>query len=160
MSGLEVAGLVLGLYPLIVSALQQYRHVHKAAGLVAHFEAEYRKILDDVKDEQLLFRMTLEQLLLPFAMDGIFQEGDVELLLSDPAHPRWNDGNLQLALEARLGSASERFIEIVNSLHLIMSQLLFSLIGDKPELQARIKKDLVCQHHQTKFANVVDRLST
>lgn len=143
MSGLEIAGLVLGLYPLIVSALEHYRHVHKAAGLLARFESEYRKVLDDAKDEQLIFRLTLEELLLPLTTNQSFNEGDLEALLSDLSHPNWNDENLQHALRERLGSTHDRFIEIVDSLHSLLSQLLLTLVKDKPELQARIKKSTV-----------------
>lgn len=143
MSGLEIAGLVLGLYPLVISALEQYRRVHDVAGLLTHFESEYRKTLEDVKDEQLFFRMTLEELLLPLSTDESFDEGDLEALLTNPAGQDWNNKEFQLALEERLGRAYQRFLEIMTSLHSLMSSLLFTLVNDKPELQAKIRERAV-----------------
>lgn len=145
MSGIEVAGLILGLYPLVVSALEQYRHVYKAAGLLTRFESEYRKTLDDVKDEQLFFRMTLEELLLPLSTNESFDEGDLEGLLSDPTVSGWNNEDIQFALQERLGRAYERFVGIMTLLHSLMSRLLVTLISDKPELQSRIKERTVTE---------------
>ena len=144
MSGLEIIGLALGIFPLLVSALEHYRNVHHALGLIAHFETKYRKTLDDIKYEQLLFRFNLTELLLSIlGKDDSHDEFTLERLIADPGGPEWHDDDYAQALEDRLGQARSQFMEIVQSLHELLSELLFSLISNKPTLQAKVESRVV-----------------
>ena len=143
MSGLEVVGLLLGTFPLIISALEHYENMHRAIGLLTRFESEYRKTVDDVKDEQLLLRLSLEELLLPLTKGVSLESGDLEALISDPTGPGWKDEDVVGALKERLGTTYERFMEIASSLHALTSRLLGTLISDKPELQAKLRAKMV-----------------
>ena len=103
MSGFEVVGLLLGVFPLVVSAIEHYRDVHKAAGYVLRFESEYRKALDDVKDEQLFFRLNLEELLLPLVKSETFEEVEVQDLLVNLSHPGWKTSDVVLGSAGQAG---------------------------------------------------------
>lgn len=137
MSGIEVAGLLVGAFPLIISALEHYHEAHKA---IFRFETEYRKTLEDVKDEQLLFRLVLEQLLSPLCTDDAFDEGHIEQLL-DPNGPSCN--MVETTAAERLGHTYGRFMEIAGALHSTICKPLISLTDKKPQLQARLKSELV-----------------
>ncbi|KAK3698107.1 hypothetical protein LTR37_017065 [Vermiconidia calcicola] len=139
MSGIEVAGLVLGVFPLVICALEFYQDAHKDLGQVGRFEFAYRKALEDVKDEQLVFLLTLEQLLLPLTRDEVLDEDGLAGVLADPKAPGWNEPDVADALQKRLGLAYSRFVEISTSLHSLISRLLVTLISDKPQLQEKIK---------------------
>lgn len=139
MSGVEVIGLLLGIFPLVVSALEHYQDVHKAARLLTRFETEYRKTLDDVKDEQLFLQLSLEELLLPLTNSDGLQDGDLETLLSDLTEENWKQADVVSALKSRLGRTHTRFMEIAKSLDSLTSRLLVTLVNDKPNLQAKIK---------------------
>ena len=51
MSGIEVIGLLLGVFPLVISTFEHYRDCHEAIGVLFRFEDEYKNCLNDVKDE-------------------------------------------------------------------------------------------------------------
>lgn len=147
MSGLEVVALVFGVFPLVISALEHYEDLHKATARIFHFEAEYRKTLDDIKDEQLFFRLVLEQLLLPLCADDKYGEDELEKLLVDPAGDVLDRDEVLEVVKARLGRIYDRFIEISAGLHSAISRLLVTLVSDKPTLQAKLK----AQHVSFKF---------
>ena len=143
MSGIEIVALVVGVFPLAISALEHYKDVHNARDLLGRFESEDRKTLDDIRDEKLFFHLNLEEVLLSNREQGAFEEDDFERLLGDPTGARWKDENIQCALEDRLGQTYSRFVEIAASLHTLLSRLLPILISDKPYLQARMKTKIV-----------------
>ena len=144
MSGLEVVGLVLGIFPLVISAFEHYKDVHKAANLIVGFETAYRRSLDDVKDEQLFFHLSLEELLLPMTRLDDFEDDEaLETILSDLTSQIWRTGDVPSVFQERLGPAYSRFVEIACALHGLLSRLLATLITDKPLLRARLEAKTV-----------------
>ena len=143
MSGTEIVGLVVGVFPLVISALAHYHDVHKVRGLLTRFESEYRKTVDDIKDEELMFRLNLEELLLPLAWNDGFEDGDLEMLIGDPSGAGWKDEDISDALEERLGQTYIRFMEITASLQSLISRLLVTLISDKLQWQEKLESKVV-----------------
>lgn len=145
MSGVEVAGLLIGLLPLVITALEHYQDVHKARGLVARFESEYKRTLRDVKHEQLVLHLTLKDLLAPLCGDDQFEEGDLEKWLSDPENSEWSAEEVKSIMKERLGSdvVYGHFLEITDALHQTASKLLITLVDKKPKLQAKLEAGLV-----------------
>jgi len=139
MSGIEVIGLVLGAFPLAVSALEHYREACKTWSLLRNFETEWRKTLNDIKDEQVIFILNLKVLLLPLVDDDALDETDLEALLADQHSNKWNDTDLEKAFKERLGDAYVRFLEIAAELQHHIWQLLTVIGIDKPRLQARLR---------------------
>jgi len=56
MSGLEVAGLVLGPFQLAITALEKYREVALRFGMFLHIGAEFRHWKDDLKFYKIAFK--------------------------------------------------------------------------------------------------------
>ncbi|KAK5119803.1 hypothetical protein LTR85_007129 [Meristemomyces frigidus] len=139
MSGIEVVGLVLGAFPLAVSALEHYREACKTINLMRNFESEWRKSLNDIKDEQVFFTLNLKVLLLPLVEDDALDETDLETLLADPESVTWRDIDVDAALGERLGSSHARFLEIALELQRLIWQLLTVIGIDKPRLQAKLR---------------------
>ncbi|KAK3073075.1 hypothetical protein LTR53_005652 [Teratosphaeriaceae sp. CCFEE 6253] len=139
MSGIEVVGLILGAFPLAISALEHYRESCKVLNCLANFEREYRKLLNDIKDEYLIYTLNLKVLLLPLVDGDGLDEDDIQLLLEDPSHERWRSNDMNLALRGRLGIAHTRFLEIGKDLQGLIWELLTVLGIDKPRLQARLR---------------------
>lgn len=138
MSGIEVVGLVLGAFPLAISILEHYRETSKTLGLLANFQAEWRNTLDDIKDEQILLRLTLHALVIPMVNEGELDDEDLEMLLADPSHERWTSTDMVEALQQRLGKTYARFMEIVVDLQEATTKLLNVLGVDKPKLRAKM----------------------
>ncbi|KAK4544168.1 hypothetical protein LTR36_004378 [Oleoguttula mirabilis] len=99
---------------------------------------EWRKSLNNIKDEQLSFTLTLKTLLLPLVEDEDLDETDLETLLADPRCERWKEADIDEALQSRLGSAHVRFFEIVSELQSLIWQLLTIVGIDRPRLRARV----------------------
>ncbi|KAK3639182.1 hypothetical protein LTR56_008773 [Elasticomyces elasticus] len=139
MSGVEVVGLVLGAFPLAISALEHYRDSCRVLNCLANFEQEYRKTLNDVKDEYLLYVLNLKVLFLPLVNGNELGEDDLTLLLTDATHEKWKSDDVEVALRERLDVAHGRFLEIAKDLQHLVWELLTVLGIDKPRLQARLR---------------------
>lgn len=63
MSGLDVAGVVLGALPLVISALEHYAESVNTAKRYWRYETELRTLILQVNTEKGIFVNTLEQLL-------------------------------------------------------------------------------------------------
>lgn len=143
MSGIEIAGIVLGSFPLLISIFEHYRDVAKAAGLLTSFQEGYLKNLNDVKDEELLFRLNVEVLLLPLSDDETIGQDDLERLLADIGGPGWEEDDLQDALRRRLGSIFDRYMEIMQNMQATLWKLLDAMGVNKRRFQARLNKPAV-----------------
>lgn len=121
MSGFEVAGLILGLYPLLVAALAVYNETVSGKGA--------RRLVRNLKTEQAIFNNFIHHLLAP----PIITEAE-SARLTDPTGPDlelWKDTKLQKKLEARLGCENASIVvdilrEINELLHWLREELKFS----------------------------------
>ena len=93
MSGFEIAGLILGSYPLVITALAVYNETVSGKGAL--------RLMRSLKTEEAIFNNFVHHLLAP----PVISEAD-SARLTDPASPDlklWKDTKLQKKLEARLG---------------------------------------------------------
>ena len=142
MSGIEIAGLIIGLFPLVVQSLELFQDACRIKGLLDHFRSEYEKNLQDIKDEELSFHLSLELLLQPLVEDDAFEEHGLDCLVADPGGVGWRTDDVAHALEERLGPIYERVMEIVNAIHVSIAQFFAKIIQDKPGLQRKLEQSL------------------
>ncbi|KAI4690174.1 uncharacterized protein J4E84_004356 [Alternaria hordeiaustralica] len=93
MSGLEIAGAVLGSIPLVISAIEHYANGISTARRYLKYQTEMEDLLRKIRTEQKLFKNTIETLLNGIASDermsdivaggNFWQEPDIELKLKD-----------------------------------------------------------------------------
>ncbi|KAI1735319.1 hypothetical protein F4680DRAFT_307331 [Xylaria scruposa] len=81
MSGLEVAGLVLGTLPIAVKALQAYREIFHS---IKNVSRDLRYIELDLRTEELRLQNTCETLLV-----GIVPPMQIHSMIEDPFGPGW-----------------------------------------------------------------------
>lgn len=124
MSGLEVVGVVLGALPLIISAFEHGQSLAKKWNLLANFNSENLKIWNDVKDEELMYRLQLQTLLAPLVRDGDLAKDRLETLLLSPQSDAWREGDLDAALRKRLGEAYDRYFGNVEEIQALAWRLL------------------------------------
>ncbi|CAP70241.1 uncharacterized protein PODANS_3_3260 [Podospora anserina S mat+] len=109
MSGLEVAGVVLGTFPLIIDGGKLVRGYLQMTKFWWKFSSQFPDFISAVEDELIAFRQNVELLLRPLALDAA-TESD----LLNNAHSRgWHDSKLRSMLKARLGR--EKLIHIPRS---------------------------------------------
>ncbi|KAF2815607.1 uncharacterized protein BDZ99DRAFT_514269 [Mytilinidion resinicola] len=111
MSGVEVAGVVLGGFPILISALEHWQSGAKLLQDWWQFRREYQRCLRDIGYHELAFRRNLEECLLPLIAD----DDEVKTLLADPAGPGWSVPELEEKLEKRLSkSAYEQYKQTID----------------------------------------------
>jgi hypothetical protein len=111
MSGFEVAGIVLGSIPFIISVLDDY-----SAGLQSHpawrkYEREVRSVVRGLSTEQHVLINTYETLL-----QDVVPDSEIDGLVKTPFGPAWGSERLRQSLWARLHRDYDVFLATVNDM--------------------------------------------
>lgn len=69
MSGFEIAGLVLGAFPIALEALKQYEVIKRKVKLWRRIQEEYVDCQDEISFQQLLFEDNIQDLLSTLEVD-------------------------------------------------------------------------------------------
>lgn len=134
MSGFEVAGLVLGAFPLAITALEKYREVATRLGLFRHIRLQYKKCRDDLEFHRLVFKRNLRHLLLPLVVD----DDRIEALLADPGGDSWKEPLVADLLEKRLQDSFELYIEYIEGMDCVMKEIHKELAFDSQSVQTKV----------------------
>ena len=119
MSGIELAGIVLGAFPLLISALEHYRESAEVLEDWWQIKKEYKKCKNEIKVQELAFENNLERFLLPLIVD----DHDIAALIADPGGEKWKDPDLEFELKARLPKSYELFLDTISDINLTMDGL-------------------------------------
>jgi hypothetical protein len=119
MSGIEVAGLVLGAFPLILKALESYREGAEVVKDWWRIEQAYEKTHEDVTYHQILFEGNVERFLLPLVVD----DNELHALMSDAAGKGWQDAQLEVRLHQRLPKSYNLFLAIIKNIKRLVDAL-------------------------------------
>lgn len=116
MSGFEVIGLVLGIYPIVVTLCEQYRAAKAGEG--------FEKLIRRLDTEQFLFEDFVTRLLAPDV-----EESELIHLKTATDLNCWKDNNLRKQLEHRHGfRKTKHIISTIQDLY----ELLQSIQNDLP----------------------------
>ena len=119
MSGIEVAGLVLGSFPIILNCIEYYRKGFEPLEEWWNFRTSFIEFVYDFEQQQMLYRENLVRLLDPVIADN----SSLHSLLRNAKDPRWTDGSLDGLLEQRLAGEHKRFLWIVHKMEKDMQGL-------------------------------------
>jgi hypothetical protein len=106
MSGLEALGVVLGVLPLVISALGSYAEGVQTIRRMLRCKWELDTLITTLETEEVLFRNTCEVLL-----EGIGGPVEMEELLKNPGGHLWKKGELGERLETRLSTSYAVFFK-------------------------------------------------
>ena len=140
---MEAAGLVLGGFSLVISAMEHYEDCKKVAGTFYRIRRAHRKDFGRVKDCQLKFRLNMKELLLPLLADDLVSKIEYEQLLASPGGPGWQEDHVEESLAERLGDCHERYIEILKEMEETMVMLCKATKVDDEQFQALLKNQSV-----------------
>ncbi|ETS80776.1 hypothetical protein PFICI_08305 [Pestalotiopsis fici W106-1] len=119
MSGFEVVGVVLGAFPLAISAFEGYRKLATKRKLFLEFGAEYQRSIIKLNFNKVRFIGSLKQLLLPLAIP----DDEIHFLLHDPGIDLWRNPRIAVVLQARLQDSCSLYLNTVHSIHLTMEEV-------------------------------------
>lgn len=143
MSGIEIAGLVLGVFPLLIRALEGYREAAEVGRDWWRIQRAYDKCFQDLKYHQMILEGNIERFLLPLVVD----DEEMKTLMADPAGEEWEDEELETRLKERLPKSYGVFLNIMSDITEIMEALKKELGVNNPKFQARINEVSCHQVH-------------
>ena len=98
LTGIEIAGAILAIFPLAISGLEHYEHGFQAIKEWIRFRGEFATFLNALVRQKIFFRQNIEELLSPI----ISSEYEMSLLLDSPGGSAWADKELNERLRRRL----------------------------------------------------------
>ena len=113
MSGFEIIGIILGTYPLVISALELYRATRGSKGAVS--------LARNIKTEEIIFGEFVHHLVAPNV-----SEKDLARLKLAAARDigLWDDDALQAKLRSRLGAEkADNVLEILREIQKLLRKL-------------------------------------
>jgi hypothetical protein len=113
MSGLEIVGVVLGSFPILLNVLDYYRQSLQPLHDFVHFRTRLLAFTDKIRHQRMLYRQNMTELLKP----TITRVEDRDALIDNANDPRWSDRSLELLLTGRLGGEEDRFIRIAGEMN-------------------------------------------
>lgn len=129
MSGLEIAGVVLGSIPLAIAALEHYMDGIRAIKHWQNYARELKSLKRNLNTERVKFQNVCETLLV-----GIVPSSKIEAMIDDPFGAQWHEGEMSRKLRVRLWRSFKLFEETVQDMEEAIKELMKRLdlgIGGK-----------------------------
>ena len=119
MSGVEIAGFVLGGLPLIISACEHYKEGFEPLVKWKRFRTEFIGFIDAVDIEKQLFDQMLER----FLISADVPHEEIQLFMTDREYEGWHREDLVRALQARLGPSYDVYMSTIKTMDSLMHEL-------------------------------------
>lgn len=117
MSGVEVAGLVLGVLPLVIAGLEAYNESLDPLRAFYRWERELPHFIHKLRQQHVHFEQTLRILFSP-----ITTESQLARMIVDPIGA-WNDEQLASDLKRKLDDAYEAYEATIADIETIMIKI-------------------------------------
>lgn len=118
-TGVETAGLVLAIFPLLVSALEHYEEGFERFSDWWKFRTEFLGLMHAIGRQAILFDENLEELLSPI----ISSDAEMDTLLRDPTGPFWRRAELEEKLRDRLPKSYPSYRNTIDDMKATMDVL-------------------------------------
>ncbi|KAK4177090.1 hypothetical protein QBC36DRAFT_139588 [Triangularia setosa] len=118
MSGFEVAGIVLGSVPIVISALQLYVKGASTINRLRFATKELKSVTRNLQTEHIKLQNVYERLLA-----DIVPESQIETMINNPFGPLWSAPETASRIQRRLWRSSKLFQEIVDDMHNAMDEI-------------------------------------
>ena len=142
MSGVEaVAGLVLGILPLLISAAEHYDDTLRPFERYKNFEKEADRFQGQLGIQKVIYRNQCRILL-----EEIIEHDVASSMLhgpSGPTHPSWSDVELEEQLSQLLGESRDACVTTVE----MIEQRLGDIDGESQDLATTIHQDSEVVYH-------------
>ncbi|KIY01605.1 uncharacterized protein Z520_03157 [Fonsecaea multimorphosa CBS 102226] len=122
MSGFEIAGIVLGALPIVVSLIGEYREgvgTIKILVSTRRYQREVRRYQDGLSTETTIFQNNLERVLLQIVHD----EEDIATLLQNPDGDLWKRSEYDAALQKMMKTSYGAYMVTMSELSDMLKNL-------------------------------------
>lgn len=134
MSGIEIAGLVLGAFPLLMTALQKHKEAARILGDWWNIRRPYKECMSIIRVEHFFFVHYTRTLLGRLLYDA----SSLEELLANPFSDQWRSESLTSSLRDLLPTSYEIYISVIEDYHTRMVALGRELGLEHHHFQRRI----------------------
>ncbi|KAL2814446.1 hypothetical protein BJX63DRAFT_199153 [Aspergillus granulosus] len=128
MSGVEVAGLVLAILPLVVNQLDNYARGLETLRTLRRYRWELEGYSSTLSAQYAIFLNTIEI----FLQEIVDDHDERSELISNPEGPAWKRAHFQRALIDKLGRDHHAFISTISGLCALLKQLSDKLDRSAP----------------------------
>lgn len=151
MSGFEVAGLVLGAFPLVISGLQFYLEGISTITRYARYKKGLISILMAIKCEHRILQNACETLL-----QGVLPSIEIRRLLDDPSGHSWRRMKVQTALRSLLREDLAIFVHSLEEIKRMIGKISEKMrLTDGGDVSAKFEASLSLSNHgQVQFTDV------
>lgn len=129
MSGIEIAGLVLGAIPLLISAIEHYNDGLDPIKAFVRWRGMLEKAIRELWHEKTHYCQTTQNLL-----KGATTAGEMNMMLEDPRNHLWSDRDLKARLQEKSGIAYGNYIATTEDIEKIITVLSKHLNLDKSKV--------------------------
>ena len=125
-SGVEVAGLLLGVFPLVIEGLKFYLEGIQTIKKWWKYTSVIKHLIRRLRTEETKFYNTCTELLHDLVTAPV-----LALLLEKPGGFYWKDADLQIKLRQRLGRSFNSYLEAVTDMTNVLDEFKDMLeLGD------------------------------
>lgn len=124
MSGIEVAGLVIGVVPIFIEIIKSYGHAREKLGTFKRYHQAVCEIQLDFRLEEKTFRDECHHLLVLV----VEEEQELQDMLQNANNHRWHDRNLESRFQTTLGNDYGICEEVVIKIRDILRETTDDLI--------------------------------
>lgn len=112
MSGVEVAGLVLGSIPLILACLEFYADGIAVTKRYWRYREEFKSLIIELRTEHTMCTNSIQMLL-----TGVVRKQDMAEFLACPCGEKWKEVKFEKKLKERLGSTYESYMDTIGQMN-------------------------------------------
>ncbi len=98
MSGIEVVGIALAVFPLVISLLEHYQDGYDTLRDYAHFRREFTHLVNELNREQIIFRQHVEGTLRSITES----EFELKEMMDNARSEQWKSPSLTAKLQQKL----------------------------------------------------------
>ncbi|KAF2142808.1 uncharacterized protein K452DRAFT_307725 [Aplosporella prunicola CBS 121167] len=136
MSGVELAGLVLAVLPLVIQALEDYNEGLDPIKAFIRWERELPSFIRKLRNQHVQYELTLRLLLTP-----ITTEYELAEMITDPSGDLWKDPEMAIKLEEKLGEAYQAYQGTMTDIDAIMKKIASKLDLNRDPTVLKIKRN-------------------
>jgi len=122
MSGVEIAGLILGALPLVIHAVERYSQGVQSVRRYIKYRRELESLVRRLGLEVEMFRNICEELL-----NGIVSIDRMANMLDDPAGSVWSDPEIDQRLQKRLHRSYTVYLNTVKDMVVVLEEFKIRL---------------------------------
>lgn len=122
MSGIEVAGLVLGAIPLVIAAFDVYKGTVSKVSKWRRYTREVDRIVRSLRLEHARLESICEKLL-----GGLVPGTEIEAMMKDPSGPLWKAKDLHEKMGGRLWKSGPDFMGTIEDINHAIDEIKIKL---------------------------------